>query len=444
MNEWIDFEKIVEILSTFSSTIISRLSEPQIWFQLLVVITIFFISSRIIAPRIDHYLNEIAKKSARIPSFIKVIIALKSVTTPFVWLFLQWLVIGIASSAAWPVQLLNTIASLVTAWLVIRLFTSAIHNQSIARMIAITAWSVAALNIFGLLGEAISILDSWSVVFGTIRISPLTVIKTIIALWFSLWLASGLASLVERRLQLSKTVDPSMSVLAGKLTRITLITLAILIAMTSVGIDLTALAVFGGALGVGLGFGLQKIFSNLISGVILLMDRSIKPGDVIAVNQTYGWINHLGARYTSVITRDGIEHLIPNEELITQRVENWSFTDSLVRLRLPVGISYNSDVRLAIKLCLEATTEVQRIEQQPAPRCLVTGFGDSSVNLEIRFWIKDPSNGRGSVLSDLLLEIWDRFHQHGIEIPYPQRDLHLQSFLGVKDLEKVRAALQNE
>jgi small-conductance mechanosensitive channel len=232
-----------------------------------------------------------------------------------------------------------------------------------------------------------------------------------------------------------------MRVLGAKLTRIALITAAFLVALSAVGIDLTALAVFGGALGVGLGFGLQKIFSNLVSGVILLMDRSIKPGDVIAVGTSFGWINHLGARYASVITRDGIEHLIPNEELITQRVENWSYSNDLVRLRIPIGISYHSDPRLAIRLCVEAAEMIPRVQLKPEPRCQMMGFGDSSLDLELRVWIDDPQNGRANVISEVLLGVWDRFHEHGIEIPFPQRDLHLRSVLGEEELQSLAAAL---
>jgi len=172
---------------------------------------------------------------------------------------------------------------------------------------------------------------------------------------------------------------------------------------------------------------LQKIIGNLISGVILLLDKSIKPGDVIAVDDTYGWVNTLGGRYVSVITRDGVEHLIPNELLITERVENWTYSHDRTRLRIAVGVHYDSDVRLAARLCEEAAGQTTRVLQDPAPKSLVKGFGDNSVDLEIRFWIADAHNGVANVKSDVLLDVWDKFHEHGIEIPYPQRDLHLRS-----------------
>ena len=194
------------------------------------------------------------------------------------------------------------------------------------------------------------------------------------------------------------------------------------------------------ALGVGLGFGLQKIFSNLVSGIILLMDKSIKPGDVISLGQTFGWINHLGLRYTSVITRDGIEHLIPNEELIIQRVENWSFSNKLIRLRAPVGISYDSDVRKAMALCLEAAMATSRVQKDPEPKVQLIGFGDSAVNLEIRIWVDDPEEGRANIISEVLLNVWDLFKEHGIGIPYPQRDLHIRSVFGEREMSALQPA----
>jgi len=161
---------------------------------------------------------------------------------------------------------------------------------------------------------------------------------------------------------------------------------------------------------------------------------------VISLGATFGWINYLGLRYTSVITRDGIEHLIPNEELITQRVENWSFSDNLVRLKAPIGISYDSDVRMAMKLCIEAAEMIPRVELTPEPRVQLMGFGDSSVNLELRIWIDDPQQGRANILSEVLLNVWDKFHEHGITIPFPQRDLHVKSVLGETEIAALRAA----
>jgi small-conductance mechanosensitive channel len=200
----------------------------------------------------------------------------------------------------------------------------------------------------------------------------------------------------------------------------------VVLALGAVGIDLTAFAVFSGAIGVGIGFGLQKVVSNLVSGVILLLDRSIKPGDVIQIDETYGWITRMNARYVSVVTRDGKEYLIPNEDLITQRVTNWTYSNDLVRLHVPIGVAYGSDLRQAIALALDAAAVASRVLAEPKPVCLVTGFGDSSVGLELRMWIADPRNGTANIRSEVLLNIWDRYKEAGIELPFPQRDLNIR------------------
>jgi small-conductance mechanosensitive channel len=222
-------------------------------------------------------------------------------------------------------------------------------------------------------------------------------------------------------------LTPAMQVLTSKLVRFSLITLAVVLALGSVGIDLTALAVFSGAVGVGIGLGLQKVVSNLVSGVILLVDRSIKPGDVIEMEGTYGWITSLNARYVSLATRDGKELLIPNEDLITGRVTNWWYTSDLIRQSVHVGVSYESDLHLAMRLAVDAAGAVSRILEVPKPACLLKEFGDSAVNLELRFWIQDPANGTANVRSEVMLRIWDLFREHGIEFPFPQRDLTLRN-----------------
>ena len=399
----------------------------EFWLQVGVIAVIFALSWWLITPKFQGFLVRLSTISAGKASFNRLIVTLNEFSNTLVWLFFQWIAIRVFIFLDKSHNLLIPVASLLTAWLLIRIASKLLKNKVLARTFAYFAWAIAIFNIFGWLTPTLALLDSMSFKLGDVRLSPLVVMKAGILLWLSLWFSNVLATFLDHRLDGSENVSPAMRVLSVKLLHIGLITAAFLITFSAVGIDLTALAVFGGALGVGLGFGLQKIFSNLVSGFILLFDRSIKPGDVISVGQTFGWINHLSARYVSVITLDGIEHLIPNELLITERVENWSFSDNLVRLKIPVGIHYKADVRLAMKLCIEAAGATRRILSKPEPRCLMKNFGDNSVDLELGVWIDDPSNGRSNVISEILLGIWDRFHQHGIEIPYPQRDLHLRS-----------------
>jgi small-conductance mechanosensitive channel len=203
--------------------------------------------------------------------------------------------------------------------------------------------------------------------------------------------------------------------------------------LSNSGINITAFAVFSGALGVGIGFGLQKVVSNLISGVILLLDRSIKPGDVIEVGQSYGRVHSMGARYASVITRDASEYLIPNEDLITQQVINWSYSSKNIRLKAPIGVGYGSDIPKVIELVQEAASKVDRVLENPAPKCLMKGFGDSAIDLELRFWIADPEQGCANVTSAVLVEVWKVFNENNVDIPFPQRDVRVQIVKGAED-----------
>lgn len=358
--------------------------------------------------------------------------ALTPLSLPVIWLSIQWFTIFAAKNAEWPHHLIEIVVSLLTAWIVIRLAGTLIRNKQWSRSITVSAWVIAALNITNLLGPIKIILGDMGVQAGDAYISILSVLKAGIALAVLLWLAGLMAGVLERRLATMPSITPSARVLFAKLFRVTIFTVAVIVGLESVGIDLTAFAVFSGAVGLGLGFGLQKVIANLISGIILLMDKSVKPGDVISLGSTYGEIKTLGARYVSVVTRDGTEHLIPNEELISQRVENWSFTDRKLRIRMPIGISYESDVRLALKLALQVGEQTERVLKDPPPICQVLAFGESSVDLELRVWVDDPQNGLGGVRSDVLLGIWDAYHENGIEFPYPKRDIHIRSVAGAE------------
>ncbi len=353
--------------------------------------------------------------------------AIGDVLFPVLWLMLQWVAIAIVTASGVTAGLLTVTSSLLAAWIVIRVASNLVRDTFWRNIIATTAWIVAALNIVGLLDPTMAMLDSAGANFGSVRISALAVLKGILALAVLLWAATVVSNIFENRIKAAPNLTPSVRVLLSKLFKISLIILVVLAAVSSVGIDISAFAVFGGAIGVGIGFGLQRIVSNLISGVILLLDKSIKPGDVIAIDEEYGRVDSLGARYVSVATRDGIEFLIPNEDLIVNRVENWSHSQDYYRMRVPIGVHYQSNVREAIALCLEAANETERVLKENPPVCQIRGFGDNSVDLELRYWINDPMNGRANVNGEILLKIWDKFHEHGIEIPYPQRDLHLRT-----------------
>jgi small-conductance mechanosensitive channel len=251
------------------------------------------------------------------------------------------------------------------------------------------------------------------------------VAKAAIVVAILLWAASVLARVLNARLSHVAGLSPSIQVLTANLIRIVLIVVAVVIGLNTVGIDLTAFTVFSGAIGVGIGFGLQKIVSNFISGIILLMERSIKPGDVIEVGNTFGHVVSLSARYASVLGRDGKEYLIPNENLITNQVINWSYSSPLVRIDAPFGVAYASDLREVRALAIEACLRVTRVLGDPKPVCHITGFGDSSVNLVLRFWIDDPVRGVTNIKGEVYLALWESFRDNAIELPFPQREVHI-------------------
>ncbi len=293
-------------------------------------------------------------------------------------------------------------------------------------LISTSIWVLFALHLTGVLPDVIKALDAFGYTIGGIRISLFTALQFGVAVGILMVLATWLTRTIERLLSRSTHISPGAKIGLSKTIKFVLYTLAALLALNAAGIKLGALAVFGGALGVGLGFGLQRIASNFISGFILVFDRSIRPGDVISINDKFGWVQELRARYIVVRDRDGVETLIPNENLITTEVINWSYSDPQVRLKLPVQISYGDDPQLAMEILLQAAQASARVIKDPAPAARLMGFGDSGIDLELRVWIRDPQQGVANVRSDVNLAIWKGFKEAGITIPFPQQDLYVK------------------
>ncbi|MCF7825653.1 MAG: mechanosensitive ion channel [Candidatus Marinimicrobia bacterium] len=323
--------------------------------------------------------------------------------------------------------LINMGVTLLSVWIIIKLASSVIYDRFWSVSISVTAWTVAALMILDVFKPLLGVLDSLGFNVGDVHISILSLIKAGLLLLVTLRLGAWLSQYVDKQLHHVSQLTPSARVLISKSLTGLIYFLIGMAVLNSVGIDFTALAVFGGALGVGIGFGLQKVVSNLISGIILLSDKSIKPGDVIQIGEVFGWISSLKARYVSVVTRDGHEYLIPNEDLITQQVINWSYSDPKIRLTIPFGVSYKADPHQVRDLVIEAMNGIPRVLKNPPPKCFLKGFGDSSVDMEVRAWITDPKNGVGNLKSEILFAVWDTLKANNIEIPFPQRDVHIKS-----------------
>jgi len=344
-----------------------------------------------------------------------------------IYFILLWIYILISIILHIPYYSVIIIANLLTAWIVINLLSEIIKNKSISKIFTILIWIITALHILSIYEPVVNMLKNISFSSGNINISIMMVIKGALSLSIFFWVATKLATFSERKIENLSNITPSIKVLITKLLKFIIFTAVILLTMSSIGIDLTAFAVVGGAVGVGIGFGLQKVVSNFISGIIILLDKSVKPGDIIEIENVYGQIKSIGLRYISVLTLDGKEYIIPNEDLITKKVINWSYSNNLVRANVKVGVSYNSDVEQALNLLEKSVENIERILKNPPPKIFLQEFGDSSINLEIKFWIKDPENGIQNITSKVNKNIWQLFKENDIEIPFPQQDLHLKS-----------------
>jgi small-conductance mechanosensitive channel len=330
--------------------------------------------------------------------------------------------------STWPSRsyLLMVAAKLALAWLAIRLVTSVIHNAFIVRVVSVSAWLVAALSIIGQLEPASDALDSISVVLGGLRLTPLLLIKLGALLIAALWLTNIASNFVESQITRSGDLTPSIQVLLIKTIRLGLMFLAIAIALSAVGINLSALAVFSGAVGVGIGFGLQKIIANFISGIILLVDKSVKPGDLVTIGDNTGRISAMMTRYISVAAGDGREFLIPNEDLVTQKVTNWTYTDKNTLVKINFGTNYDADPRLVCKLAIETAASAPRALKNKPPNCILTEFTDAGMKFSLTFWLADP-DGMDNVRSDVMLTLWDALKRESIRMPYPVREIRIRS-----------------
>jgi len=392
--------------------------------QLLMIAAGYGIS-KLIAHQVEPWFEEKVRKVKGRPGLLRFLVALLRNTHWIVFFLLLCTAYYTMQQITWPSRsyFIGIAARLSLAWIVISVISKIIRNRSLSRLVAIMWWAFVALGMLGQLENVSNAMDAVAFSVGDFRLSPLRVFKGLVFFVGLLWLASSLSKFLDRQIHSIDDLTPSLKVLTGKILKIVLICIALLIALSSIGIDLTALTIFSGAVGVGIGFGLQKVVSNFISGIIILLDKSIKPGDTISLGQTFGWIRELRARFVSVVTRDGKEFLIPNEDFITQQVVNWSFTDDLIRLDVPFGVSYDCNPHDVSRVAINACASVERISSARAPVCWMTEFGDSSLNFLLRFWIEDPQNGLTNIRGKVMLALWDAFKENDIGIPYPHREI---------------------
>ncbi|OCX65317.1 mechanosensitive ion channel protein [Thioclava sp. SK-1] len=405
---------------------ISDLVLPSRLIQIAILIVLWIVAHGLGGVWLSRKLDAWARKRQLSAAQLRHVISLRQRLRGLVFVVLAW-------GATWVLAemspftsrrfIVEFVATVATAWIVIGLVVRLIRNPLMRRMVSWALWIGATLHYLGVLDDASQILDSIAVEFGSFRLSALAVTKAVIVTTAMLTVARVVAGQASSSIRHNDEISPSMKELIIKVLQVVLFGLAMYVGLKSVGFDLTGLAVLSGAIGVGLGFGLQKVVSNLVSGVIILLDKSIKPGDVISLGDTFGWINSLGARYVSVVTRDGKEYLIPNEDLITGQVVNWSHSDEYVRIDLFFGTAYSDDPHVVRDLAVKAAQSVERVLKDRKTVCHIVGFGDSSVDYILRFWITDPVEGLTNVRGGVYLALWDTFKANGISIPFPQREV---------------------
>lgn len=293
------------------------------------------------------------------------------------------------------------------------------------RFVSFLVWSTVALDLLGVLPELINLLEAIDFHVGHQKLSLWILLQGSVTVLLTMLAALWLGGLLEERLLRAESLDSSLRVVFSRLTKALLMLVAVLIALSMVGIDLTALSVFGGALGVGLGFGLQKIASSYVSGFIILLDRSIRIGNVIAIGSDRGQVTQITTRYTVLKNVSGVETIIPNEMLVSSVVLNESLTDPKVRLAMPVQVAYGSDLEQAMAIMVQAAKAQERVLQDPEPQAFVVAFADSGINLELGLWLADTHKGSIGVRSAINLHIFHAFKAAGIQFPFPQREIRI-------------------
>jgi small-conductance mechanosensitive channel len=330
-------------------------------------------------------------------------------------------------------SMLKLAATLLLAMAAIRLVVYALRYifapsgwvRAMENTISAIVWTILAMHLSGLLPEILAALEDVSFSVGKHPITLLLVIQALFTVLIVLVIALWVSTMLENKLMRSEHISINMRVVLSKLLRIVLSLVAILMALSAIGFDITLLSVFGGALGVGIGLGLQKIASNYVSGFIILTDKSMQIGDVITIENHYGVVSDLRSRYMVLRKLDGTQVVIPNEILITNAVINHSFIEHKARVEMSVQVSYESPLELAMQLMCDAANNQPRVLIEPAPEVQIKGFGENGIDLSLIIWIPDPEEGSGGLQSAIFLEIWRLFQEHAILIPYPQREIRI-------------------
>lgn len=406
--------------------ILSDIATPAGWWQLAIVVV-----ACSVAWAINGVLRAYVMRNA--PEHWKVGIGgINRVLFPLSTLI--FVLLGELAIRSWHHTSLLVLASkLLIAMAAIRLIVYAVRYTSqpsgmlkaLESTISGFIWLILALHLSGILPGILNTLETIEFTIGKSKINLLVGLQGLLTVLVTIFIAMWFSRVLENKLMRIDDVNMNLRVVLSKLLRILLIFIALLIALSAVGLDITMLSVFGGALAVGLGFGLQRIASNYVSGFIILLDKSMQIGDVLTIDMHYGVVSDLRTRYLVLRKLDGTQVIIPNEMLIINPVINHSFTDHKARVQMPIQVSYDSDLELAMKLMFDIAQDHPRVLVEPPQTVHVKGFGESGIDLMLTVWIPDPEEGSAALQSEINLKIWQAFKAHNISIPFPQREVRI-------------------
>ena len=427
-------------ISTYMTSLVQGFREnllQPVGFMQAGAIGATYLIAWLLAAKVRQLLEKGIGKSETRTRFVLSPAQLSIVLKYFFWLVLLWFSQAIFKSLKIPFEVLHLAVVFAALLLVARFASYYLKSIFWSRIVYVICLVAVSLRIFKLWDPTVRLLSSMTISLGKISVSVWGLIESIIV-FILMWTAAGtLNRFIAHWLKTSSKLTYSDRTLLQRVIKTATMLVVILISLRAAGIHMTAIAVTGGAVGLGIGVGLQKLGSNLLSGIMLLVSKPIRQGDVITFEKSfaganYGWIRTIGLMYVGVATRKGSLLLIPNEVFVTQKIENLSYNNNLVRVDIPFGIAYESDLNKAKTLALSSITDIARILKDPEPKCLVMEYGNSTVNLELRVWINDPKNGIAPITDAVLMAVWDSFHANGIQIAFPQRDLHIKSAVPLK------------
>lgn len=440
-------QSFMNFLQTTSDLVAAEVSQSSFWYQVEAIIGAIILSllvSRFLAYRIRRWEEYFSKENVThsIARFC-LQLARRLFFSIFAALFLSLGASVIADQhllTEKSFNLINIGYQIFYAWallvFMIQLFTTFVAADSLLQQIRkplyVIFWILAILEIVGILPKFIQALRAVNLPIGSDSLTLWALIVGAITIFVSLLLAHWLSNLCDSALNSAKDIDNNLKIVLSRLIHIAFMAVAVLISLSTMGLDLTILSVFGGAIGVGLGFGLQKIASNYISGFIILFDHSVKIGDTVEVAGFNGKITQIKTRYSVLRNFSGEEMIIPNETFVTQNVKNFTFTDRASVATVETSIGYECDVNRALAILVEIARRQSRVLESPTPWAVVSGFGNDGINLKLSFWVKDPENGTSVLRSSIMKEVLERFNAEKISIPYTIRDVTLKGELKIK------------